>query len=63
MACPNPRLPQPFGAAYCLQWRSLGFVSDLEKQVLFPGLGEKGPAVGHSLLFSEHGETCSLGNR
>lgn len=63
MTCPHSGLPQSFKAAYCLEWKCLGFVSDLEKQVLCPGLGEEVPAIGHSLLFNEHRETCSLGNR
>ena len=55
-------LPQSLKATYCLEWRCLGFVSDLEKQVLCLELGEEVAAAGHSLLFNECGETCSMGN-
>lgn len=57
--------PQPGSATVlqrCRLFRMEMVVSDLEKQVWYPVLGEV-PAAGHSLLFNDHRETCSLGNR
>lgn len=64
MTCPRvPGLPWSLRAAYCLEWRHLGFVTDLEKQVLYPRHGEEVPAVGHSPFFAGYRETVFSGKQ